>query len=203
MPTYKEKTQTWKFGPPYPRGIYWLLEVLSIVSVIVIIVISTNGGILLPLIPMSDYMKPAFPWGISILMIALAITIPSFLFVFIYSPREVHLTYDEIVLIKGFWGLMRKRIPYCQMADLEVVYSGKTSFIPDPDLGLGLKLFGLTKYMLRTGVDKIVKNDKDFMISISLTNGKTCDFQVEEPQEFVKLVKEKMEKFDGDVIKQF
>ncbi|MCJ7507863.1 MAG: hypothetical protein MUO85_03930, partial [candidate division Zixibacteria bacterium] len=197
--TYKEKTQTWKFGPPYPRGIYWMLEVFSIVSAIIVIVIFTKGAILLPLIPMSGYMKPAFPWGISILMIALAIMIPSFLFVFIYSPREVHLTYDEIVLIKGFWGIMRKRIPYCEMREVELVYSGKTSFAPDSD---SETLFSLAKYILKTNVDKIVKNDKDFMVSIGLNNGKTCDFQVEDPQEFVKLVKEKMGKFDGGVIKQ-
>ncbi|HEX9916502.1 MAG TPA: hypothetical protein VGB16_02095, partial [candidate division Zixibacteria bacterium] len=107
--------------------------------------------------------------------------------------------YDEIVLIKGFWGIMRKRIPYYQMREVELVYSGKTAFAPDSG---SETLLNLAKCILKTNVDKIVKNDKDFMVSISLNNGKTCDFQVEEPQEFVKLVKEKMGKFRVEA-KQF
>ena len=203
MVTYKPKTQTWKFGPPYPRGIYWLFEVLTIVSVIVAIAVSVSWASL-SLFWYSKYQcieatKQIFPWGIWILMIALVITIPSFLFVFIYSPREVHLTYDEIVLIKGFWGLIRKRMPYCQVADLEIVYSGKTSFAPDPESILSFKLFESAKYLFKTEVDKVVKDDKDFMIRIRLKNGKTCDFQVENPEKFKVLVKDKIRKFGVEV----
>ncbi len=191
MVTYKPKTQTWKFGPPYSRGIYWLFEVLTIVTIMATIILFTKGAVLFPFIPFHDHVGPALPLFTIISLVVLVVLIPSFIFVFSYSPRVVHLTYDEVILMRGLTGLFKKRIRYRDIIEVELFYSDQPSGEPE--------WFSRLSYFLLTlaGKDAHSREDEDenYMVSLMLLGGERCDFQVEKPNDFVRLTKDKIDRF--------
>ena len=190
MVTYKEKTQTWQFEPPYPRGV-WLFEIIAILGLTGAIVF-TNPLVLKSLLFPSIYHSRQFSSPVvSILLIAVAVSIPRLAFVCTYVPRAVHLTYDELIVRRGFGKFMTKRMPYCHIESIELVYCNKSGWVEfafSPFYWIFLNCF-------LGRIDETYGSDRSYKVSITLKNGRVLEFQVESCEKLIDLVEERMEKF--------
>ncbi len=188
MVTYKPKTQTWKFGPPYPRGI-WLFEIVPILALTGTIAF-TSPFLFKLLLFHSTYHSRQLSPAVSILLIVVALSIPRLAFVCTYVPRAVHLTYDELIVKRGFGKFMTKRMPYCDIESIGLVYCNKSGWVElvlSPFYWIFLNCF-------LGRIDEAYGSDRSYKVSIALKDGRVLEFQVESCEKLIDLVEEKIER---------